>query len=285
MDDTNIKKKRYSLALIVFSCIMILGIIIFIYETVFGIGNMFVIGYKSGYNSSGLKYNLKKHYEFNIQPKNNKDLVTDLVNTDIEVEKSSDAYVHIVADVKIKSSKLKKIPKDFFAVTKSNGINIYEKRLTTNELGFSNSTDSSMTIEVPDKLFKKLYLSTTNGDVSVSKVSALLDMNSTNGDLTTDGIDSNLKASTTNGDINADFNVPKVNKVRLNTTNGEIYMRGLEFKNAHFDFETTNGEVKIPSKFSNLIDEDKDNILNVEQGNGKSSYKAYSTNGDITFKN
>jgi hypothetical protein len=279
MNEANTKKKRYSVALIVFASIMALGIVLLAYGTVFGIGNIF-----NGNLEVGLKYNLKKHYEFNIKPKKNTDLVADLENADLNVKKSADDYVHINADIRIKSSKLKKIPSDFLTVNKNNGIEIIEKRLDTSDLGLSQSMNNTITIEVPKKLFKKLYLSTENGDITASNLGYLLDMNSTNGDLTAYGLDSNFKASTTNGDISADFKVPKVNKIKLITTNGEITIEGLEFKNALFDFETTNGTVQIPNEFSNLIDDDKDNILKVKQGNGKSSYKAYNTNGDITFK-
>jgi DUF4097 and DUF4098 domain-containing protein YvlB len=147
-----------------------------------------------------------------------------------------------------------------------------------------NHSSYSVDYEISVPVESDLNLNTTNGGVSVEKISGKVRMHSTNGKIDAKDINGLIRCETTNGRIHAEFNqITADEEMIFRTTNGSIKLYLPEEYGGYADLRTTNGH--IDSDFR-LVDGYKKSRKSRKSyrgdfGDGKGSITCKTTNGNI----
>jgi hypothetical protein len=147
-----------------------------------------------------------------------------------------------------------------------------------------NHSSYSVDYEINVPVESDLNLNTSNGRVSVEKISGKVRMHSTNGKLEARDINGLLRCETTNGGIHADFNkVPSDEEMIFRTTNGSIKLYLPEKYGGYADLKTTNGHIDSDFRMSDRFQESRKSKKSYrgEFGDGDGSITCKTTNGSI----
>lgn len=127
----------------------------------------------------------------------------------------------------------------------------------------------------------KLDAVSTNGDITVSAISADLTVSTVNGDVEVRGTRGAVTISTTNGDV--DLGVESLGSaLAIETTNGDVKAELPVSLNAALDMRTTNGELDLGMP-GNITTKTAKQIL-ATLGTGGSPIDIRTTNGDIILR-
>ncbi len=161
----------------------------------------------------------------------------------------------------------------------ANGKLTLEAEMPNNRRSYGADFDISM----PESTY--LDLTTTNGDVSLTSMTAGAKLHTTNGSITTRNFRGGIDGQTTNGNVNCDLamlGAPE--SAVLSTTNGNATLKLPIDVSATFDASTTNGEILVTGFGSVTYTINKPTHKAGTIGTGDANITISSTNGDVTIR-
>ncbi|ACB84305.1 DUF4097 family beta strand repeat-containing protein [Natranaerobius thermophilus] len=143
------------------------------------------------------------------------------------------------------------------------------------DMGSTESISINYHVKIPEEFNGKF--NSTNGDITIEKMSGELDIDSTNGEISlTDISGKYIDITTTNGDIeNQDIN----SDLTIDTTNGKIYISNLQ---GNSDITSTNGDVILTDITGDANIETVNGDITVSTLTGDLEY--HTTNGDVQIE-
>ena len=217
-------------------------------------------------------------------------------NGRIEVSSWDKNEVEIIAYIRVEGSesKAKKMLDRIEIEIEQDENNIYVETLVPKGLqggnGFfswifgDNHSSYSVDYEISVPLESDLNLNTTNGRVSVEKISGKVKMHSTNGKIEARDINGLLRCETTNGRIHADFSkVTSDEEMIFRTTNGSIKLYLPAEYGGYADLKTTNGHIDSDFRLSDSYGKSRKSKKSYRGkfGDGDGSITCKTTNGSI----
>ncbi len=204
------------------------------------------------------------------------------VNGDIEVLGYEEELILIEAT---KVAKKKEYLKNLNVIIEREGktLHISTKHTRSYLLGF---LPVKMGGSVKYKIFipknVNLDIETVNGNIFVEKVEGNIKGESVNGNLTLKEISGKGNFETVNGEIRSEIlnNVPNL---RVESVNGDIYIKAEKNLNANYSIEVVNGKIKlIPSIMEIKSSTPKE--ISGKWGKGEGEIHIETVNGDVTIE-
>ena len=217
-------------------------------------------------------------------------------NGRIEVSSWDKKEIEIIAHIRVEGSdsKARKMLDRIEIEIEQDADNFYVETLVPKGIqggnGFfswifgDNHSSYSVDYEINVPVESDLNLNTSNGRVTVEKITGKVRMHSTNGKIEARDINGLLRCETTNGRIHADFiKVPSEEEMIFRTTNGSIKLYLPDEYGGYADLKTTNGHIESDFRLSDSYEKSRKSKKSYrgEFGDGDGSISCKTTNGSI----
>lgn len=140
-------------------------------------------------------------------------------------------------------------------------------------------------ISTPESTY--VDLKTTNGNVSLTGMTAGAKLYTANGNITVQNLRGSIDGQTTNGNVNCDLSLfGTAESAVLSSTNGNVTLKLPSDVSAAFDASTTNGEVTVTgfTSVSYTTDEPTHKAGTIGSGPDYATITISSTNGNIIIR-
>jgi DUF4097 and DUF4098 domain-containing protein YvlB len=143
--------------------------------------------------------------------------------------------------------------------------------------------ERSVKFHVKAPAWAAVTISTTNAEISVTKMTGDLHIETTNGQIKGDGLAGSASIETTNGEIALDFDKMPDHGITCTATNGEITVTIPKDSNARIAAEVTNGDISTENL---TLHDSKDSrkSLDAVLNAGGPAIKLQTTNGAVKIR-